>query len=72
VSAKSNEITAIPVLLEQLDLAGCIVSMDAMGTQTSIAQQIQQQQADYILALKANHANLWEHAHMRVQTIQIG
>jgi predicted transposase YbfD/YdcC len=70
VSSKSNEITAIPLLLEQLDLAGCIVSMDAMGTQTSIAQQIQQQQADYILALKANHANLWEHAHTWVQTFQ--
>jgi predicted transposase YbfD/YdcC len=70
VSSKSNEITAIPVLLEQLDVAGSIVSIDAMGTQTSIAQQIQRQQADYILALKANQANLWEHAHTWVQTFQ--
>jgi predicted transposase YbfD/YdcC len=70
VSSKSNEITAIPVLLEQLDLAGSIVTMDAMGTQTSMAQKIQQQQADYILALKANHANLWEHAHTWVKAFQ--
>lgn len=58
VSSKSNEITAIPVLLEQLDLAGCIVTLDAMGTQSTIAQQIQHQQADYILALKQNHPTL--------------
>jgi predicted transposase YbfD/YdcC len=58
VSSKSNEITAIPVLLEQLALAGCIVSIDAMGTQSAIAEQITQQQADYILALKGNHPTL--------------
>jgi predicted transposase YbfD/YdcC len=58
VADKSNEITAIPVLLEQLALAGCIVSIDAMGTQCAIAQQIQAQHADYILALKGNHSTL--------------
>jgi len=62
VASKSNEITAIPVLLEQLALTGCIISIDAMGTQTAIAQQIQHQQADYILALKGNHATLFEQA----------
>lgn len=62
VSSKSNEITAIPVLLEQLDLAGCIVTLDAMGTQSTIAQQIQHQQADYILALKQNHPTLAKQA----------
>jgi predicted transposase YbfD/YdcC len=62
VSSKSNEITAIPVLLEQLDLTGCIISMDTMGTQSAIAGQIQQQQADYILALKGNHATLFQQA----------
>jgi len=58
VDTKSNEITAIPVLLEQLDLSGAIITIDAMGTQTAIAQQIYQAQADYILALKKNHPTL--------------
>lgn len=62
VSSKSNEITAIPVLLEQLALAGCVVSIDAMGTQSAIAKQITQQQADYILALKGNHPHLLQQA----------
>lgn len=60
VQDKSNEITAIPALLELLNLSGCIVTMDAMGTQKSIAAQIQQAQADYILCLKANHRNLFD------------
>jgi predicted transposase YbfD/YdcC len=47
VDTKSNEITAIPVLLEQLDLSGAIITIDAMGTQTAIAQQIHQAQAYY-------------------------
>jgi len=62
VSSKSNEITAIPVLLEHLAITGCIVTLDAMGSQTTIAQQIQQQQAEYILALKGNHPKLLEQA----------
>ena len=53
----SNEIT-IPILLEQLDLEGGIVTTDAMGIQTSIAKQIQDAGAEYILALKANHPTL--------------
>jgi predicted transposase YbfD/YdcC len=65
VASKSNEITAIPVLLKQLALAGCIVSIDAMGTQSAIAEQITSQQADYILALKGNHPTLFEQAHTR-------
>jgi len=44
---KSNEIMAIPLLLQQLALAGCIVTIDAMGTQTKIAQQIIEQQGEY-------------------------
>jgi predicted transposase YbfD/YdcC len=59
VQDKSNEITAIPALLELLDLKGCIVTLDAMGTQTSIAAQIHHAQADYILCLKANHPTLF-------------
>ncbi|MBV8882761.1 MAG: ISAs1 family transposase [Chroococcidiopsidaceae cyanobacterium CP_BM_RX_35] len=58
VTEKSNEITAIPALLELLDLAGCIITIDAMGTQTAIAKQIHSGKADYILALKANHPTL--------------
>lgn len=51
VTDKSNEITAIPALLELLDLAGCIITIDAMGTQTAIAAQIDNAHADYVLAL---------------------
>ena len=58
VTDKSNEITAIPALLELLDLAGCIITIDAMGTQTAIAAQIYNAKADYVLALKANHPTL--------------
>ncbi|GAB4216473.1 MAG: ISAs1-like element ISCbu1 family transposase [Synechococcales cyanobacterium] len=58
VEKKSNEIRAIPVLLEQLDLKGAIITIDAMGTQKSISQLIQKSEADYILALKANHPTL--------------
>ncbi|XGV97741.1 MAG: ISAs1 family transposase [Leptolyngbya sp. BL-A-14] len=54
VASKSNEITASPVLLKQLALAGCLVSIDAMGTQSAIVEQITVQQADYILVLKGN------------------
>lgn len=60
VADKSNEITAIPALLELLDLAGCIITIDAMGTQTAIAAQIQQANANYVLALKANHPTLFQ------------
>lgn len=59
VQDKSNEITAIPALLELLDIAGCIVTIDAMGTQKSIAAQIIAAGADYILCLKANHPTLF-------------
>lgn len=58
VDDKSNEITAIPKLLELLSLAGMIVSIDAMGTQKEIANQIIDKKADYVLALKANHSTL--------------
>jgi predicted transposase YbfD/YdcC len=57
---KSNEITAIPVLLRQLALAGCIVTIDAMGTQTDIASQIIDQEGDYALALKENQGTMYE------------
>ncbi len=56
--AKSNEITAIPRLLELLLLKGCIVTIDAMGCQTKIAEQIIAQGGDYVLALKGNQGTL--------------
>lgn len=62
VGEKSNEITAIPALLEMLDLEGQIISIDAMGTQTAIAQAIVEKKADYILALKGNQGNLHKEA----------
>ena len=58
VDDKSNEIKAIPALLEVLDVAGCIVTLDAMGTQTEIAAQICAQGGDYVLALKRNQGKL--------------
>jgi predicted transposase YbfD/YdcC len=58
VNAKSNEITAIPALLEILDLSGCIITIDAMGTQKSISQKIIEGDSEYILSLKDNHPTL--------------
>lgn len=58
VDEKSNEITAIPQLLEDLYLAGSVVTLDAMGCQTDIAQKVIDKKADYILALKGNQGQL--------------
>ncbi len=58
VDNKSNEITAIPALLKLLDLSGCVVTIDAMGCQTEIAQTIVDADADYVLALKGNHLTI--------------
>lgn len=54
VDSKSNEITAIPELLTQLELAGSLVTIDAMGCQKEIAQSILDKKADYVLTLKGN------------------
>ena len=58
VDHKSNEITAIPKLLAQLDLKGHTITIDAIGTQVKIAEQIIEAEADYILALKGNQGDL--------------
>src|SRR3989442_7999143 len=58
VEEKSNEITAIPKLLQLLDLKGAVVTIDAMGCQKEIAKTITEQGADYVLALKDNHPTL--------------
>jgi predicted transposase YbfD/YdcC len=55
---KSNEITAIPKLLEMLEIKGCLVTIDAMGCQREIAQQIVEGGADYVLAVKKNQPKL--------------
>jgi predicted transposase YbfD/YdcC len=60
VDEKSNEITAIPELLKMLDVSGCIVTIDAMGTQTAIAKTIQEADADYVLSVKENQGHLFE------------
>lgn len=60
VDEKSNEITAIPELLKILSIAGCIVTIDALGTQTNIAKSIVQANADYVLSVKENQGHLFE------------
>jgi predicted transposase YbfD/YdcC len=60
VDGKSNEITAVPELLDTLHLDGCIVTLDAMGCQKGIAARIRDRNADYLLVLKANHGRAFE------------
>lgn len=57
---KSNEITAIPVLLDMIEIKGCIITIDAMGCQTDIAEKIVDKQGDYALAVKGNQQNLYD------------
>ena len=60
VEEKSNEITAIPALLEMLELSGAVVSIDAMGCQKEIVAQVRAQGADYVVTVKANQEHLEE------------
>ena len=60
VDGESNEIAAIPELLEVLQRDGCIVTLDAMGCQKEIAERIRAKGADYLLVLKANHGHAFE------------
>ena len=60
VDAKSNEITAIPKLLEILDVSGALVTIDAMGCQTEIAQKILDGKGDYVLHVKLNQPTLYQ------------
>lgn len=68
VEDKSNEITAIPALLELLDITGTMITIDAMGTQTEIAKQIVAKKADYVLALKANHPTFYSQVQQWFET----
>ncbi len=60
VEEKSNEITAIPELLDKIQIKGQIITIDAMGTQKAIAEKIHRKRADYVLALKGNQTGLYE------------
>lgn len=57
---KSNEKTAIPALIESLDLKGAVVSIDAIASNAETAQKITQKEADYLLALKKNQKTIFE------------
>jgi len=70
VDEKSNEITAIPELLQALDIRGCIVTLDAMGCQTTIAESIVAGGGDYLLALKGNQANLYEDVRLLFEDLE--
>jgi predicted transposase YbfD/YdcC len=59
VDAKTNEITALPALLRMLQLAGVVVTIDAMGCQVEIARQIQEQEADDVLSVKENQPSVY-------------
>ena len=63
VHEKSNEITAIPELLKMLDIAGALVTIDAMGCQTKIAEEVRDGGADYLLAVKENQPTLYDEIH---------
>ena len=60
VDPKSNEITALPELLSMLAVAGCMVTLDALGCRREIAARIVDKEADYVLAVKANQGTLYE------------
>jgi hypothetical protein len=64
VADPSNEITAVPELLKQLDITGGAVTVDARHTHTALAQQIVDQQADYIMPVKENQPTLYEDVQM--------
>jgi len=72
VGGKSNEITAIPLLLERLHLAGALVTIDAMGCQTRIAQAILDRGADHLLALKDNQPSLADEVALFFETPAAG
>lgn len=73
VANKSNEITAIPKLLDLLDVKGCTISIDAMGCQTEIADKIVERGGEYVLALKGNQGKLHQEveAYMQAEGISL-
>jgi predicted transposase YbfD/YdcC len=69
VEEKSNEITAVPKLLDLLRLEGCVVTLDAMGCQRDIAKRIVGRNADYVLALKGNQGTMFEEMKLLFETM---
>ena len=69
---KSNEIPAIPQLLDALEVSGCIVTIDAMGCQTDIAQTVVDSDADYVFALKSNQGQLYEDVRLLFDGVSTG
>lgn len=72
IESKTNEITAAPILLKQLNLKQTVVTVDAMMTQTQIAKQIIDQKGDYLMALKGNHGSLFEDIKLYFTEIEQG
>jgi predicted transposase YbfD/YdcC len=70
VDDKSNEISAIPQLLKALEVSGCIVTIDAIGCQTEIAETIIAKQADYVLSLKENQGHLFEDVQLLFEDLE--
>lgn len=68
VEDKSNEIKAIPNLLDMLEISGAVVTTDAMGTQKDTAAKVIEKQADYVLALKGNHSDLHDEVRLFLDT----
>ena len=71
VDEKSNEITAIPKLLETLNVKGHIITTDAIGTQTEIVKQIRKKHADYVLALKGNQTGMYDDISLYFQDTEL-
>lgn len=71
VNTKSNEITAIPELLEKIRIKGQVVTIDAMGTQTAIAEKIRLKRGDYVLSLKENQRTLHEDVSLYLNDAEI-
>ena len=69
IDEKSNEITAIPKLLDLVDVSGSTVTIDAMGCQTDIAKKIIEKEADYCLGLKGNQSNLHENVKLYFENV---
>ena len=72
VNEKSNEITAIPMLLDLLDISGCIITIDAMVCQKAIAEKITKAEADYVFGLKGNQNSLHDDVRLYFETIWTG
>ena len=71
VSDKSNEITAIPELLNNINIKGSIITIDSMGCQTKIARIIRKREADYLLALKGNHETLYNDVKLYFDDVEL-